>query len=69
MKMALARVKPLAAEMLGRLRHPTRRGALLSLAALPVLLLLYVLVLIPFTPSIGDLRKAKSEKPATVLSA
>jgi len=69
MKMAVARVKPLAAEMLRRLQHPTRRGALLSLAALPVLLLLYVLVLIPFTPSIGDLRKAKSEKPAMVLSA
>ncbi|MBT9476587.1 MAG: transglycosylase domain-containing protein [Polaromonas sp.] len=68
-KMALARAKPLATEVLRRLRHPTRRGVALSLAALPVLVLLYVLVLIPFTPSIGDLRKAKIEKPATVLSA
>ena len=69
MKMALARLKPFADEVLRRLRHPTRRGVALSLAALPVLLLLYVLVLIPFTPSIKDLRKAKSEKPAVVLSA
>ena len=69
MKMALARLKPFADEVLRRVRHPTRRGIALSLAALPVLLLLYVLVLIPFTPSIRDLRKAKSEKPAVVLSA
>lgn len=69
MKMVLARAKPLAAEVLRRLRHPTRRGVALVLASLPVLLLLYVLVLIPFTPSIKDLRKAKSEKPAIVLSA
>jgi len=67
--MALARAKPFAADLLRRLRHPTKRGVALSLAALPVLLVLYVLILIPFTPSIGDLRKAKIEKPATVLSA
>jgi membrane peptidoglycan carboxypeptidase len=29
----------------------------------------YVLVLIPFTPGIGDIRKAKVEQPARVLSA
>lgn len=51
------------------LRHPTRRGIALALAALPALLLLYVLVLIPFTPGIKDLRKVKSEAPAVVLSA
>jgi penicillin-binding protein 1A len=61
--------KQFAATFAARLRHPTRRGIALSLVALPVLLLLYVLILIPFTPSIGDLRKAKSEKPALVLSA
>jgi penicillin-binding protein 1A len=69
MKISLARIKPLAAEILRRVRHPTKRGIALSLAALPVLLLLYVLVLIPFTPSIGDVRKAKLQQPATVLSA
>ena len=40
-------------------RHPVRAALLL-----PALVLLYVLVLIPFTPSIGDLRKAKSEAPS-----
>ena len=52
-----------------RLRHPTRRGVLLALAAVPALLLLYVLILIPFTPSISDIRKAASEQPAQILSA
>ncbi len=51
------------------LRHPTRRGVALALAAIPVLLLLYVLILIPFTPSISDLRKAKTAKPSVVMSA
>src|SRR3954447_11335486 len=45
-------------------RHPVRAALLL-----PVLLLAYVLVLIPFTPSISDLRKAKSEVPSVVLSS
>ncbi|MCG1047178.1 transglycosylase domain-containing protein [Mycetohabitans sp. B6] len=30
---------------------------------------LYVLILVPFTPGIGDIRKAKVEQPAQVLSA
>ncbi|RLK31536.1 penicillin-binding protein 1A [Cupriavidus plantarum] len=51
-----------------RLRHPTRRGVLLAAAAVPAAFLLYVLVLIPFTPGISDIRKAKSEQPARVLS-
>lgn len=36
---------------------------------LPALVLLYVLVLIPFTPGIGDLRKAKAEAPSMLLAA
>lgn len=51
------------------MRHPTLRGTVWTLAAIPVLSLLYVAVLIPFTPSIDDLRKAKTAKPSTVLSA
>ncbi|HSW19999.1 MAG TPA: transglycosylase domain-containing protein [Ramlibacter sp.] len=35
----------------------------------PLLALAYVLALIPFTPSIGDLRKFGSETPAVVLSS
>ncbi|WP_198970136.1 penicillin-binding protein 1A [Xylophilus sp. ASV27] len=44
--------------------HPWRVAA-----ALPALLLVYLLLLIPFTPSIGDIRKASDEKPAVLLSA
>ena len=40
-------------------RYPVRAAL-----ALPALVLLYVLVLIPFTPGVGDLRKAKSEVPS-----
>ena len=50
-------------------RWPTRREWLLLVASLPVLFLLYVLLLIPFTPSIKDLRKAKLEQPAQIMSA
>jgi len=44
--------------------HPWR-----SAAMLPAAFLLYVLILYPFTPSIGDIRKAKLEQPTVVLSA
>ena len=69
MKMLLPRLQQFAASVPGRLRHPTRRGVAWALAALPIVLLLYILVLIPFTPSIADLRKAKAAKPSVVLSA
>lgn len=44
-------------------RHPVRAALVL-----PALLLLYVLALVPFTPSIGDLRKAKAELPSVLLA-
>ncbi|WP_425518401.1 penicillin-binding protein 1A [Paraburkholderia edwinii] len=62
-------LKPYALRALDRVRHPTRRGIALTVAAVPALMLLYVLILIPFTPGIGDIRKAKVEQPAQVLSA
>ncbi|MBS1160716.1 MAG: Multimodular transpeptidase-transglycosylase [Proteobacteria bacterium] len=68
-KPALARIAASAAELFGRLRHPTRRGVAWGLAAGPLLLLLYALLLIPFTPSISDIGKAKLEQPARILSA
>ena len=37
--------------------------------ALPAALVLYVLMLIPFTPSIDDLRRQKAESPSVMLSA
>ena len=64
-----ARIKPVVTDRLQRMRHPTLRGVALTLAAFPALMLLYVLVLIPFTPGIGDIRKAKVEQPARVFSA
>lgn len=69
MKPALPQIKQAGADLLARLRRPTRREVAWSLAAGPALLLLYVLILIPFTPGISDIRKAKSEQPALVLSA
>ena len=53
----------------GRLRHPSRRDVLRALAVPPAALVLYTLLLIPFTPSISDIRKAASEQPAQILSA
>ncbi|WP_296924687.1 transglycosylase domain-containing protein [Polaromonas sp.] len=41
----------------------------LGLLAVPVVLLIYALALIPFTPSISDLRKVKAAKPSVVLTA
>ncbi|MDR5733605.1 transglycosylase domain-containing protein [Caballeronia sp. LZ025] len=40
-----------------------------TLLLLPALFLLYVLVLIPFTPGIRDIRKAKVDQPAQIYSA
>ena len=51
------------------LRRPTRRGILLALAIPPALFALYVLALIPFTPGIGDIRKARIDRPAQILSS
>ncbi|WP_156992421.1 penicillin-binding protein 1A [Paraburkholderia oxyphila] len=51
------------------LRHPTRRGLMLTLAAVPALFLVYVLALIPFTPRVSDIRKARVDRPALVVSA
>jgi penicillin-binding protein 1A len=61
--------KPALAAGWRHLRHPTRRGVLVALATPPALVVLYVLVLIPFTPSISDIRKARVDRPAQILSA
>ena len=66
---APSRLRLWAAAVGHGLRHPTLRGMAWGLSTLPVLLLIYVLALIPFTPSIADLRKAKAAKPSVVLSA
>jgi penicillin-binding protein 1A len=61
----LARAKSLAETAVAVARRHPWRAAL----AVPLLVFLYVLVLIPFTPGIADLRKAKVEVPAKVLSS
>src|SRR5471032_1124591 len=63
------RVGALALEQVRRLWAVARRYPVRAALVLPVLVLLYVLALIPFTPSIGDLRKAKSETPSVVMLA
>ncbi len=64
-----ARAARRLAPLLARLRCPTRRGVVLAVAAGPAAILLYSLILIPFTPGIRDIRKARLEQPARVLSA
>lgn len=51
------------------IRHPTRRGIALAVAALPLFSLAYTLALVPFTPRLGDIRKARVDRPALILSA
>ena len=68
-KQALQQTRLFVVATAGRLRRPTPRGVAIALAAVPALFLLYVLVLIPFTPAISDIRKAASEQPAQILSA
>lgn len=47
---------------------PLHRALLWGAVAVPAAVLAYTLVLIPFTPSISDIRKAKSELPAQLMS-
>jgi penicillin-binding protein 1A len=65
----MERLKALYASALERLRHPTPKGIALGVAAIPVFLLIYVLAIIPFTPSTADLQKVKISKPSVVMSA
>ncbi|KRD18264.1 penicillin-binding protein [Acidovorax sp. Root267] len=48
--------------------RPLRRALMWGALALPATVLVYTLALIPFTPSISDIRKAKSELPAQLMS-
>ena len=64
----VAHAKARAADLLHRAASLVRRHPVRAVAALPTLFLLYVLALVPFTPSTADLRKVKSEVPSTVLS-
>ena len=48
---------------------PVRRMVLWTVLAIPLAVVLYTLALIPFTPGTSDIRKAKRELPAQLLSA
>ncbi|MDO9358859.1 MAG: transglycosylase domain-containing protein [Polaromonas sp.] len=69
MNKILERIQPFVTQAVYHLKHPTRRGVLLAIAALPGLVVLYFLLLIPFTPSIRDIQKSRSQQPAMVMSA
>lgn len=66
---AARRLSAHAAERLRRAGGALRRHPVRALLVLPALLLLYLLALIPLTPGVEDLRKARSETPARVLSS
>jgi penicillin-binding protein 1A len=65
----LRRAAALATEQLRRFMGVIKRHPYRAALVLPALMLLYVLLLIPFTPGIGDLRKAKSEVPSQLLAS
>ena len=69
MNPAMARLLDATRALWARLRDLARRHPWRLLALPPALVLLYLLVLLPFTPSIDNLRKAKLEKPALLVSA
>jgi penicillin-binding protein 1A len=52
-----------------RLGRAVRRHPVRAVLAIPLAFLMYAALLYPFTPSIGDIKKAKSEQPSIVLSA
>ena len=66
---ALARARAWAVDHWQRASALVRRHPFRTALLLPALLLAYLLILIPFTPSTADLRKARSEVPSVVMSS
>ncbi|QJW84252.1 penicillin-binding protein [Ramlibacter terrae] len=66
---ALGRASEWAGTKLRRGWEAVRRHPWRTAAAVPAAVALYVLALVPFTPSIGDIKKSKQESPTIVLSA
>jgi penicillin-binding protein 1A len=69
MNQTVQRAAAFALEQVRRLAAAARRHPVRAALLLPALVLIYVLALIPFTPGIGDLRKAKSATPSVVMSS
>ena len=57
------------ASLPGRVSGAIRRHPFWTIAVVPLAIAAYVVALIPFTPSIGDIKKAKQEQPSVVLTA
>ena len=57
------------ASLPGRIAGAIRRHPFWTIAVVPLAIAAYVVALIPFTPSIGDIKKAKQEQPSVVLAA
>lgn len=66
---ASAKARGLVRAALHGVRPPTRRGIALAVVILPALSLAYTLALVPFTPRLADIRKARVDRPALMLSA
>jgi penicillin-binding protein 1A len=66
---ALARAQAWAVEQSRRAYALARRHPVRTVLLVPAMLLVYLLLLIPLTPSISDLRKVRSEVPSVVMSA
>ena len=63
------RIRPMVATLCALPARLGWRGLLRVAVALPLLMVLYALLLIPFTPSIRDIRKAATEQPAQIMTA
>ncbi len=68
MRTLLLSLQARAAGLFAWMPRSLRRALLWGILAVPAAVLAYALVLIPFTPSISDIRKAKSELPAQLMS-
>jgi penicillin-binding protein 1A len=68
MTLAFQRAAAFVAAQFHRLTGAIRQHPLRFALAPPAAMLLYLLALLPFTPSIDDLRKAKTEAPSVLLA-
>ena len=64
----LSQCRSLVTDWFSRLRRPKRREWAWIVGGALALFVLYLLALVPLTPSISDIRKARLEQPAQVMS-
>ncbi|MEO5661045.1 MAG: glycosyl transferase, partial [Polaromonas sp.] len=66
---AVQRALAFTGQHLRRLGAAARQHPVRAAMVLPALVVLYLLLLLPFTPGIGNLRKAKAETPSVLLAS